>query len=582
MLLVVYKLRATAQATDVLTRSGRQAGRWIERVPLLPVLVVELIAVDLYQLPEALNFPCFAFGDCGANFTAQYLVAHGARPGLDFGYHYGLFSLFFGRLCFSIFGWTPHAYVAANFLLNLAAVWALARFARALNLRAEGKLLIVAGLGYATYFQPYPDFAHMLEATLIIWALAEQARGARLNAVGLAAVAALAKPAMGYFYAPLLIGFSAFDQWGADSAPLRREWARVLCRGALIWTAAAALLAAAYGPRALIHTVLPLAGARAYRRLHFGFFARGGFRDFLPQTHGWLWNGAAFWTLAGLYLLGYGARSLWSLRTRPDAESSRAAEVTGSCAVLHLSFILIFFARAWSCFYYSYLLIIGAAASSERSASARAGALLLCLLAVLGYTTNVRWTLHDWVRKAPSAETAGLWASPGLRAEWSRVLQLSHGRRTAVLARLGAAAIMYPQFEPPVSWVLVPGLATTREVRLVAEQISRARLVVLTNLYSWPDDVPPFAQLREALEPFQPIFIGRFFRVLALPVRAGSRPIPRATTAALDLPGPRFDGIRAAAHPRVRRTVASRFLAGGHPSSHAERAPCLIRRLRAP
>lgn len=518
-----------APGDNHLTRVGGRIRNCIERVPLLPVLIAGVIALDSCQLPEALNFPCYAFGDCGANFTAQYLVAHGARPAVDFGFHYGLLSLLFGRVWFGLVGSTPYAYVAANFVVNLAIVWALARFARALDLGAEGKLLILAGLGYATYFQPYPDFAHMMEAALLVWALAEQARGARLNAIALAALAALAKPTMAYLYGAILIGLSWLEGARAKSEPRRRQWLRLVRRGALVGTVAAALLATVYGPEALVHTVLPLAGARAYRDLGFGFFSQGNFRVFMPGTRYWLASGAAFWALGGAYLLWYGARSLWSLWMRDEDFAEHAAEVTGSCAVMQLSFVMFFFANAWSWFYYSYLIVIGAAAATRRSATARAGALLLCAFALLGYRTTVSWTLHDWIVSRPSAETAGLWAPPDMRAEWSHVLELTHGRRSAVLARLGAAALMFPQFEPPVSWVLVPGLATQGDVRRKAKQISKASMVVLSTLYAWPGGVPPFVPLREALDRFHPIYAGRFFSVLkASPVRTGTLLRPRS------------------------------------------------------
>lgn len=528
--------------TATLTRLNSRIREQIERVPLLPVLLLGVVALDLYQLPEALNFPCFAFGDCGGNFTAQYLIAHGARIGIDFGYHYGLLGLLFGRLWFLLAGSSPYAYVAANFILNLAIAWGLARIAHALDLRAEGKLLVVAALGYTISFQPYPNFAHMLEATLLVWAIAEQSRGARLNAIALAAIAALAKPAMAYLYGALLIGFSVLDKSRANTALNRHNWKRVVVRGALAWVAVAAVLAAVYGPGALIDTVLPLIGARAYRLLHYGFFSSGAFRVYLPSARNWVWSGAAFWILAGLCVLWFGARSLWSLWKRSEQARSRADEIAGSCAIMHVSFVMFFFAAAWSSFYYSYLLVIGVAAAAERSFAARTATLALCILAVLGYGTTIRWTLHDWIRDRPSAESAWLWESPEMRTEWAQVLHLSRGRRAVVLTRLGGASLLFPQFEPPVRWALVPGLATKLELRNEVKQISQASIVVLTTLYAhtWPNGVPPFPQLRQALGEFCPIYSGRFFSVLkACPSAPLKRPDRRKTRPAVS---PSSDG----------------------------------------
>src|SRR6202043_881867 len=58
---------------------------------------IELIALMIARLPETMNFEAFAFGDRGANLTLQYLVAHGYRPAIDFGYHYGLLPILVGH-----------------------------------------------------------------------------------------------------------------------------------------------------------------------------------------------------------------------------------------------------------------------------------------------------------------------------------------------------------------------------------------------------------------------------------------------------------------------------------------------------
>ena len=117
-----------------------------------------------------------------------------------------------------------------------------------------------------------------------------------------------------------------------------------------------------------------------------------------------------------------------------------------------------------------------------------------------------------------------------MRAEWSHVLELSRGRRAAIVSCRGAAPLMFPQFEPPVSWDLVPGLATRGDIGREAEQISRASIVVLARLYGWPDGTPPFARLRHALELFHPIYTGHFFSVLSASSPARSATLPRTRT----------------------------------------------------
>ncbi|MGD0116817.1 MAG: hypothetical protein ABSD30_02050, partial [Candidatus Binatus sp.] len=84
--------------------------KWITRLSI--GLSVEAVVLNLLQLPGSLNFG-FLFGDTGANITAQYLVANGYRPAVDFGYHYGLLPLLLGHVWFSVTGASPIAYQAA-------------------------------------------------------------------------------------------------------------------------------------------------------------------------------------------------------------------------------------------------------------------------------------------------------------------------------------------------------------------------------------------------------------------------------------------------------------------------------------
>ncbi len=488
----------------------------IERLPLLPALLAEVIAFDLFRLPEALNFDAFAFGDSGGNFTAQYLMARGLRPTIDFGYQYGLLGLLVGRVWFAVAGFTPYAYVAANFALGLLIAWALARTAHALNVGAAGKLLIIAALGHAM-LPSYPNFAHVLEATLLTWAIAEQARGARGNALALAAIASLAKPSMAYLYGAILIVMSAAgldqDRFGAG----KLSWPRMVSRGAIVWAAGAVLLAAVYGLRPMVNTALPLQGLQAYRALHFGFFTGEGRFFWHPpgvRIGYYLGTVAGFWIIATAYLLGYGAGAVPAMMRRSEVGWSWAAEIAVTCAVMQVAFVTLFFGGPFSYFYYPYLLVIGAAAVADRSRFARAAAMVLCISAILGYRSIIAGAERTWLTYTRSAETASLWAPPEERVEWTRALDFPKTRRLTLLAAWGDADLMFPQFAPPVSLYLVPGLSEESEVRRKAAQLSRASLVVVPEMPVW-GGAPPFPQIQQALDSFSVLYSGHFFRVLA-------------------------------------------------------------------
>ena len=88
------------------------------------VLAVELLAIVFFQIPTRLGFDGTAFGDYGLNLNAQYLIQHGYRPGVDFGYPYGPLSLLFGNLSFGLLGLTPRAAFSATAICDWCSPWA--------------------------------------------------------------------------------------------------------------------------------------------------------------------------------------------------------------------------------------------------------------------------------------------------------------------------------------------------------------------------------------------------------------------------------------------------------------------------
>ena len=205
-----------------------------------------LLAICLLRLPDTLSFENTALCEFGANLTAQYLVAHGYRPTLDFGYAYGLLPLVLERVWFAIFGLNPFAHQALMLTCGLAMAWALATIAESLALGAVGIALMFIAISVAIQVT-YPSFAHALEAVLLSFALAEQCRGRLRFALAFAAVSIFAKPSMGYIYSLLLVVIVVAE---ARQNRIRfGGFIRFLTPAAVAFSAASILVGAAFGCR---------------------------------------------------------------------------------------------------------------------------------------------------------------------------------------------------------------------------------------------------------------------------------------------------------------------------------------------
>src|SRR5713101_2853964 len=169
-----------------------------------------LMGIEFFELPANFTFDQFAFCDAGGNLTVQCLIAHGLRPAIDFGYHYGLLPLAITKAWFAILGTSPSAYLALMGAANIVMAWALARVAAALEFSALGVVLAAIAIGFAVQ-SSYPAAAQAVEACLLGLALAEHAAGRRDRALALAGAAVFAKPSMGFVYGILLILLLARD-----------------------------------------------------------------------------------------------------------------------------------------------------------------------------------------------------------------------------------------------------------------------------------------------------------------------------------------------------------------------------------
>jgi hypothetical protein len=498
------------------------AAEWLTERPtvIFILLAIEILAIDFLKLPDIMAFDRYAFCDTGANLTLQYLISHGLRPTVDFGYHYGLLPILIGRIWFTLVGRTPIAYQALMIACDLVMAWSIARIAALLRFSATSLALTAITLVFAVQAS-YPSLAQAIEAVLLSCALAEQSAGKHARGLVFASAAAFSKPSMGYVYAVLLIALACRNLRGERVVT---RALRVIAPAAVTSTVIAAALAASYGPAALIHTVLPLGGAAAYRALHYGFFTGAGREFWDPHGLPWLFylvDFSGFWIVGTLFLICSGVAAIFCLATGADEPQleARRNEIIGTCAVLHVAFIALFFGNQWSWIYYSYFLTVGVAAAAGASAIQRRATLGLCVLGIMAWTDVVHATARSWNTRERDAVTAGLWASPDEREEWQRVLDTVRSQRAVVLDSKGAIELIDPEIEKPVSLYLDRGWMLPADIRRKVEQMSEAQMVVVPANIGMMTcrGIPAAPEFETALKSFEPRMRGKFFDVYQRP-----------------------------------------------------------------
>ncbi len=466
-----------------------------------------------------MSFDSYAFCDNGANLTLQYIVSHGLRPTVDFGYHYGLLPILVGRIWFSIAGLTPVAYQALIIACDLALVAAIARIAANLRFGATSLALTAITLGFAVRAS-YPSLAQGLEAVLLSCALADQSAGKHRRALILASAAAFAKPSMGYVYAAVLIVFACRNLRGER---LVSRALHAIAPAFLSSIGIAITLAAFYGPIALIKTILPLEGATAYRVLHYGFFNDAGRQFWNPAGVSWLIylvDVSGLWIIGTLFLIGSGGVAILYLAsaTSDAGLDQRRDEIIATCTVLHVTFIALFFGNQWSWIYYAYFLTIGVAAAASASAIQRRVGFALCVIGIMAWTDVVFWERRWWQTRHRDAATAGLWAADDEREQWQTVRDIARSHRATILDTKGAAELLFPGFEMPVSLYLDNGLMLAADVRRKVEQISGAQMVVVpVGGIEACRGIPVAPEFETALKSFDLRIKGKFFDVYQRP-----------------------------------------------------------------
>jgi hypothetical protein len=506
-----------ASPFDNLSSAGQDATRYYW-VALGVLFSVEVVILGTFN-SVARSFDFWAFSDSGANLTVQSLIKQGLTPAVDFGYHYGLLPLLVGRFWFALFGSTPLACGLLMTSATLLICFALARFAISLGLGFPSLTLLFLALPFAT--ETGPNLAHVLEAALLSNALADQAAQNHKRSLALTGAAAFAKPSMAYLYGGLLLLWIAWHLRIAGKLTARTLWHAAQPTIVTV-VVIGALLASVYGAEALLKTLFPAQGMRAYAALNYGFLREGRNLWHPPGARIGYYAGtvAGFWLAGTLWLCGCGfwaGGRLW--RGSTDGETKAADEMIVCCALLHTLFIVFFFGSAFSWIYYCYVLVMGVAATTALRGLSKYLVFVLAVISALGQKASFAGNYRLRSTGEAGEETAYLWTTASERREWQQVLQLLTDRcmtdgRAVVLDEQGCVELLYPGFAKPTTLYLFPGLATRKEVDRKLDQLSKASMVVVPSMGPlYHDFLRWWPQFSSALGPYQPVMKGAFFTV---------------------------------------------------------------------
>ena len=474
------------------------------------LLAGEVFAFSVFQAPRQ-TLVRFAAMDSGGELAIQDLIGRGFRPGVDFGYPYGLLSLLVGRVWYGFAGLSPRSFNGYVLTCSIFSAWGLARFAVYRRSSLVGLALIalaIPDLGFVTLLTS----VHAIEQALLIHALAEQARGRRGTALALLTACCFVKPSLAFAQGlVVLIAVVAAGFRAGRSAMVRPIVASIVTAGLV-----ALVLSASFGPSSMMKTLSPTTGAAIYRTGHYGFFfgegrkfwdlPGAGFRDYFRYELG-------FWALGTVFLLVGGilaARRL--VRGVESSEQVRNDEMIVTCSTVHLAFFTLLFGHRFTWVYSLPMLILGLVSLANLGPRHRLAVWVLAALLLVNDRSKLGAIRQLRQTESAGAVTLGLWAGPSERDEWAHALDLTRGRRPALFGMCEGGALLFPGFAPPTSGYLIPGNMLPVEVERKAKQLAEAGMIVSFYPPDW-EGFELWPQLKAGFDGCELIRNGQFLRV---------------------------------------------------------------------
>jgi hypothetical protein len=469
----------------------------------------------VFLLPSELDFRDFAFRDLGSFQHVDRLIGQGLRPGMDFGFTYGLLGVLLQHLYIAFFGaghW-PTLGLLLIYLLLMLTFWNLLCREIGQSLTNFGVLLGLSGI--MMYIAPWPPTpAHVLLELSLAFSLYFLLKRRFSLALFVAALGALAIPSLPIVLAGLLTLAIAWEWWQAPARTVRGLVTQ-LAPAAVGYAGVVALMMAFFGRRPVLLSLVPLSGARLYRAMNFGFFGRGRNLWGPPHPHlsHYLFTPAGIWLFCSGLLVVFGC--VGALRIGRTGKLAGRSFFVVICCALHLVFVFAAFGNSLSYVYYSFFLCAGVLAGVSDLTNRRlriAVSSLLLGLGLLSQLSGINGGLKLWKSGSVSPATASLYAPNDFQPEWKSVLSLARKRRVFLLAYGTGVDFYYPKIGTAQSWILLPGLIVAREDSFVLQQIRMADVVVeeleVATLY-----IDGNKEWQAALGDFHVKVAGRYFRI---------------------------------------------------------------------
>jgi hypothetical protein len=459
-----------------------------------PIYFLSVLAWWAFSLPWTFQFERFLFGDQAWMFATDQLLDEGLMPTVDFAYGYGLLGLLINRIGLSIFGYTPLTFAILMLVANLLMAVGVVRIVDRLQVGIYGKTILLMWIPFCFVPHALPSPVHAIEAALLVLALCEHLHGRRGFALALLVAAIFMKPAIAYFYGLYLVIEVLCD----TSKPFRKRISEFMAPMAILLVLSAITIGY-FGVQPTIKTLFPISAINVYEEEKMGFFFGAGsafWKPTPPIVLKFLFEINGLWILStiGLFMT---AIFVWRPWREPQPMLYR------TCALLHATFVCLFFANQWSWIYYPTLLFLPIAIAADRATSkwlesdnTRLVSLVvrgLFILAIL--LAQVRMDLSialSWLNQQARQPTfsENLADAQGLE-EWRETVNQAKTHRTFVLNRVMPLQSLSGDLYGPKSFYLNRS-GTEAELEHAKREIESAKYLIVpkwanSNLLEWPN-----------------------------------------------------------------------------------------------